>query len=660
MTRPALELDGITRTFAGRTVLDRLSLSVSAGEYVTMLGPSASGKSTILRVIAGFDSLDDGDIRVDGRSMRGLPAHERGIGFVFQSFALFPHLSVADNVAFGLRHRQHDPVTDAAEIDRRVADALELTGLQGLGGRLPSQISGGQKQRVAFARTLIAEPPIVLLDEPLGALDARLRERMMIELRRIHDRLGATFLHVTGNEQEALAMGTRVAVLSDGRIAQVDAPDTLIDAPASRDVARLLNCYNVLTGGVGRGVRRPRAGPSVAAKLRSGQGVILRPLRQHRRRRRRCVATGRPGSRPRTIPGQRILRRPDHRPVRRRRRPAVRGRILPRPPHPAGVRARPRLCTRVAGRVGPAIRGGLMDARSDLADPIGLAPPPRLRQRNWTTAWLLAPGMIWMALFLVVPILMMVYVSFWTQTTFSISPKLTLRSWTVFFSSATYLDALWTTIRIWLVTLAATLVIGYPVALYIGLFVRDKTVQTILLVVCVVPFWTSFLIRVVAWRPMLGTEGAVNIVLMKLGLITQPISVLLFTELSVVIGMTQIYVVFMVGPIAFMLSRIDPSLIEAARDLGAGWGRILRTVVLPLSMPGVVVGAIFVSVMVLGEFATPAALSGRKVNMLGNIIVTQVGSLKWAFAAVVGVVLTVLMAAIVAALLRFVDLRNEL
>ena len=301
-----------------------------------------------------------------------------------------------------------------------------------------------------------------------------------------------------------------------------------------------------------------------------------------------------------------------------------------------------------------------MDARSDLADPIGLAPPPRLRQRTWTTAWLLAPGMIWMALFLVVPILMMVYVSFWTQTTFSISPKLTLKSWTVFFSSATYLDALWTTIRIWLVTLAATLVIGYPVALYIGLFVRNKTVQTILLVVCVVPFWTSFLIRVVAWRPMLGTEGAVNIVLMKLGLIIQPISVLLFTELSVVIGMTQIYVVFMVGPIAFMLSRINPSLIEAARDLGAGWGRILRTVVLPLSMPGVVVGAIFVSVMVLGEFATPAALSGRKVNMLGNIIVTQVGSLKWAFAAVVGVVLTVLMAAIVAALLRFVDLRNEL
>ena len=298
-----------------------------------------------------------------------------------------------------------------------------------------------------------------------------------------------------------------------------------------------------------------------------------------------------------------------------------------------------------------------MDARSDL-DVVVEQPAPRRRSR--TTAWLLAPGMAWMALFLVVPILMMAYVSFWTQTTFKISPTLTLKSWQFFFSSATYLDALWTTIRIWLITLIATLLIGYPVALYIGLFVRNKTLQTILLVACVVPFWTSFLIRVVAWRPMLGTEGAVNIVLLKLGLITQPISVLLFTELSVIIGMTQIYVVFMVGPIAFMLSRIEPSLIEAARDLGAGWGRILRTIILPLSMPGVVVGAIFVSVMVLGEFATPAALSGRKVNMLGNIIVTQVGSLKWAFAAVVGVVLTALMAAAVAVLLRFVDLRREL
>ncbi|MBN9982752.1 ABC transporter permease [Rhizobium laguerreae] len=282
------------------------------------------------------------------------------------------------------------------------------------------------------------------------------------------------------------------------------------------------------------------------------------------------------------------------------------------------------------------------------------------RKASGKTLWLLAPGVIWMLLFLVTPILMMIYVSFWTQTTFKITPDLTIKSWVTFFTTDTYLSALWTTVRIWLIVLVSTLVVGYPAALYVGLFVKNKTIQTALLVLCVIPFWTSFLIRVLAWRPMLGKEGAINLILQGLGIINQPIEVLLFSELSVIIGMTQIYCVFMVGPIAFMMGRIDQSVIEAAQDLGAGFWRIFRTIILPLTMPGVVVGAIFVSVMVLGEFATAAALSGRKVNLLGNIIVTQVGSLKWAFAAVVGVVLTVLMGIVVAALLRVVDLRKEL
>ena len=287
-------------------------------------------------------------------------------------------------------------------------------------------------------------------------------------------------------------------------------------------------------------------------------------------------------------------------------------------------------------------------------------PRPRRARRDFKTALLLAPGMVWMLLFLLVPMLMMVYVSFWTQTTFTIEPTLTLDSWQQFFATPTYVGALWTTISLWLIVLTACVLLGYPVALYIGLFVKNKTVQTVLLVLCVIPFWTSFLIRVLAWRPMLGSEGAINLILMKLGVIHEPLQILLFSSLSVVIGMTQIYVVFMVGPVAFMLSRIEPSLIEAARDLGAGTWKIFRSIVLPLSMPGVVVGAIFVTIMVLGEFATSSALSGRKVNMLGNIIVTQVGSLKWAFAAVAGVILTAITALIVALMLRLVNLREEL
>ncbi|MGB2097580.1 MAG: ABC transporter permease [Candidatus Puniceispirillales bacterium] len=279
---------------------------------------------------------------------------------------------------------------------------------------------------------------------------------------------------------------------------------------------------------------------------------------------------------------------------------------------------------------------------------------------NKETWLLLSPGIIWISLFLVAPLIMMIYVSFWTQTTFSIKPELTVTSWVNFFSSDTYFGALLRTIRIWLTVLLVTILVGYPVALFIGQFIKNKTLQTALLVTCVIPFWTSFLIRVLAWRPMLGKEGAINIVLQKIGIIDAPIEVLLFTELSVIIGMVQIYVVFMVGPIAFMIGRIDGSLIESARDLGASSWTIFRRIILPLSMPGVIVGAIFVTVMVLGEFATASALSGRKVNLLGNIIITQVGSLKWAFAAVAGVVLTVVMAAFVAVMLRIVNLRNQL
>ncbi len=283
--------------------------------------------------------------------------------------------------------------------------------------------------------------------------------------------------------------------------------------------------------------------------------------------------------------------------------------------------------------------------------------PRTTRSNTW---WLIAPGAIWMLLFLVAPILLIVYVSFWTQTTFKIEPTPTLASWKTFFGSDTYISSLYTTLRIWLIVLATTFIIGYPTALFVGLFVKNKTLSTVLLVICVIPFWTSFLIRVLAWRPMLGKEGAINILLQKAGIISQPIEALLFTELSVIIGMTQIYVVFMVGPIAFMLGRIDPNVIEAARDLGAGFWRIFAKIIFPLSLPGVVVGAIFVSVMVLGEFATSAALSGRKVNLLGNIIVTQVGSLKWALASVTGVILTIVMGLVIAGFLRIVDLKREL
>ena len=242
-----LEVCDVAKAYDGNAVLRSISFAAVAGEYVTILGASGSGKSTLIRILAGFEAPDGGDVLVNGRSLLPVEAYRRGIGFVFQGFALFPHLSVFDNVAFGLANRA-EPIADRREIARRVEAMMALVGLAGLGGRRINEISGGQKQRVALARTLVTAPALLLLDEPLGALDANLRDRMMIELRRIHDEVGCTFVHVTGNEQEAIAMGTRVAMLVDGRIVQYDAPEAVFANPASAAVAQLLSCHNSLSG----------------------------------------------------------------------------------------------------------------------------------------------------------------------------------------------------------------------------------------------------------------------------------------------------------------------------------------------------------------------------------------------------------------------------
>lgn len=245
-TGSIFRLEGVTRRYGDLTALDAITFEAAQNEYISLLGPSGSGKTSLLRIIAGFEKPDQGRVWVQGQDITDLPAHKRGIGFVFQNFALFPHLTVFENVAFGLRNGI-DTVPDA-EIDKRTRDAIEMVGLSGMEDRVPDQVSGGQKQRVALARTLVMQPKLVLLDEPLGALDANLRDRMQIELRAIRERLDVTFLHVTGSETEALAMGDNVAVLNAGKIIQFGAPDEIYDTPASPDVALFLNRFNIFDG----------------------------------------------------------------------------------------------------------------------------------------------------------------------------------------------------------------------------------------------------------------------------------------------------------------------------------------------------------------------------------------------------------------------------
>ena len=239
-------IDGVSKSYGGVKALDGVTLEAGVNEYVSLLGPSGSGKTTLLRVIAGFDVPDAGRVVFQGRDITELPAHERGIGFVFQNFALFPHLTVKKNVAFGMMNG--GVAVPASEIDQRCQAMIDMVGLSGLEDRGVEQISGGQRQRVALARTLVMQPKLVLLDEPLGALDANLRGRMRNELRAIRERMGVTFLHVTGSETEALAMGDRVVVLDRGRIIQAGTPDDVYSAPASPAVAHFLNRFNLFDG----------------------------------------------------------------------------------------------------------------------------------------------------------------------------------------------------------------------------------------------------------------------------------------------------------------------------------------------------------------------------------------------------------------------------
>ncbi|KAM9863750.1 ABC transporter ATP-binding protein [Leucobacter sp. BZR 635] len=242
----AIRVSDTVKRYGDLTVLDHVNLDINAGEFITLLGASGSGKSTLLNIISGFNKADAGSLEIDGEDFTRKPPHKRGLGMVFQHYALFPHMSVWDNVAFGLR-RQRRP---KQEIQQRVGDVLRMIQMDHLADRKPDQLSGGQQQRVALARGIVFEPRVLLMDEPLGALDKLLREEMQLEIRRIHQELGITFIFVTHDQHEALTMSDRIALLRNGKIEQLGTPRELYDSPNSRYVAEFIGESNLFEGRV--------------------------------------------------------------------------------------------------------------------------------------------------------------------------------------------------------------------------------------------------------------------------------------------------------------------------------------------------------------------------------------------------------------------------
>ena len=266
-----VKFDKVDKSYDGKVlVVKDLNLDIAEGEFVTMLGPSGSGKTTCLMMLAGFETPTNGEIYLDGNPISNIPPHKRGIGMVFQNYALFPHMTVHENLAFPLKVRKFSKV----DADNKVEKALSMVSLSGFGSRMPAQLSGGQQQRVAVARALVFDPAVVLMDEPLGALDKNLRESMQYEIKHIHESIGVTVVYVTHDQSEALTMSNRIAVFNDGKVQQLSSPDKLYEEPVNSFVAEFIGENNTFQGEV-TDISKDKC----KIKLDSGNEILANPIR---------------------------------------------------------------------------------------------------------------------------------------------------------------------------------------------------------------------------------------------------------------------------------------------------------------------------------------------------------------------------------------------
>ena len=284
MAEVSLELKEIKKSFTeGEAVLDNISLEISKGEFITLLGSSGCGKTTTLRIIAGLEQPDAGSVWLDGREVTGLEPNQRDVNTVFQNYALFPHMNVAENIGYGLKLKK----VPKSEIKKKVSQMLELVQLEGYEKRKPSELSGGQKQRVAIARALVNNPKVLLLDEPLGALDLQLRRAMQIELKHLQKKLGITFIYITHDQEEAINMSDRIAVMKDGRIEQIGTPDEIYNHPKTSYVATFVGNANIL-----HGVAESIQGENAIVKIGNDRVIVKLETSQQDTRAKQYLAAG--------------------------------------------------------------------------------------------------------------------------------------------------------------------------------------------------------------------------------------------------------------------------------------------------------------------------------------------------------------------------------
>ncbi len=628
---PYLEIAGVSKRFRATQVLAALDLTVQRGELLSLLGPSGCGKTTLLRILAGLITPDTGRIRLGARDLARIPAHKRNVGVVFQSYALFPHLTVADNVAFGLRAKRM--ATDA--VAARVAQVLAMVRLEALAERPIAALSGGQQQRIAVARALAVTPDLILLDEPLSALDRKLREVMQVELRRMLRDLGMTAIFVTHDQDEALVLSDRIAVMNEGRIEQIDVPERIYARPATPFVLDFVGTSARFRGTVaatagGRMRVDTAAGPIVAPgdlALGAAALVAVRPEKIElgagaRRWLERAGADRRgPG-----VPG---LEAGDLFRLRAGRDRA--GGAARRAARAAG--ARRRRDDPLADRR----HAGLQAVVMAQADSAGTR-----RRESFDPAWLLAlPGTLYLMLVFALPLGALLLVSLW-------GPEgLTLAGYQKFLSDPFNWQVVGNTLELAALTTLWCLLLGYPSAF--ALVAARGWLQSLLIAALFLPLSLSVIVKAFGWTILLRSDGLVNRALLGLGLIDAPLR-LIFTETGLLIGIVNIFLPFMVLPLFATITTIDPRLRDAAATLGASPVYRFLHVTLPLTMPGVIAGAALVFSLAISAYVIPTLLIGDRHQVLSTVIAKSFLFLRDAQrGATTSVVLLVLAVAIVMA-----------
>ena len=615
---PAVRFVNVSRRFGSVRAVDGVTLDIAEGEFFAMLGPSGSGKTTCLRLIAGFEQPNEGHIEIFGETAEGVPPYKRNVNTVFQDYALFPHMTVGENVAYGLR------IKGVAKAEREVKarDALAMVQLAGYEDRRPAQLSGGQRQRVALARALVNGPKVLLLDEPLGALDLKLREQMQEELKALQEKLGITFVFVTHDQGEALSMADRVAIFNDGKIVQVGSPSDIYDRPCSRFVADFVGSSNLLApefaarhGGAAKwtSLRPERIGvfapdskvPAGSTstdgeiKMVSYQGSVTRfsvgsgDIRIHAEVPADGAASFKEGDSVRLIWPE-----------------VCHG-------HHGGRRM-----SHVAIAEG---EGGVLNGISDFF----------FRHSKVLTLVLLLPPLLWIGVVYIGSLFALLLQSFYSLDDYSglIIHEFTLSTYKQLLETANLQIIIRTVMMSALVTLACA-VIAFPIAYYAARYARGWTKALFYLAV-MMPLWSSYLVKIYAWKLILAKEGIITWLangvhlswlldrILALPIVGGPS--LSFSYIGTFLVFVYIWIPYMILPTQAALERVPVNYIEASADLGAKPRQTFWTVIFPLALPGIIAGSIFTFSLTLGDYIVPTIVGNSRL-MIGQAVYTLQGT----------------------------------